>query len=126
MLMIAMIAKYIREDDMTKTPLKLSENDIKEMGRRIMQPVLKSITKAIHKEMARRPENALISVNDFVYIIIFAMTSVDANVLVWLRDLYKQKCNMELNFDTLMGTYIAHVEQIMDKDNERRLKEKMN
>lgn len=104
--------------------MKLSDDEVKLLAAKIMRPTLKYLIKTIHKEVLRKGEN--INDNDFIYIIVLAMTSIDANVLVWLRNTYKQQTKQDIDFNKLMTTYMEHLMQIMTDDERKRLKEKLN
>jgi hypothetical protein len=57
---------------------------------------------------------------------IVALSSLDSNILIMTRNTYKTSTGNEIDFVKMMETYINDLMSIMNKDEVKRLREKLN
>ncbi len=64
--------------------------------------------------------------NDIVHIAINSLSSIDTNILMMTRNIFEKATNSKMDFNLMMHDYIEDILSIMNKDEKKRLKEKMN
>lgn len=106
--------------------MKLTSAQMLEVSKRIAEPTFKLFKKLVVSEMDYIKKGADININDFVNIMVIALSSFDANALIMTRNTYKHKTNNEIDFVKMMELYFNDLMSIMTEDDRIRLRQKMN
>ncbi len=105
----------------------LTDAEIEVMAKNIAEPAFELMKKKINTQLdIINKKEKDIHINSIINLVVAALSSLDANVLVMLRNLYKDTAKVDIDFVHLMNVYLGHVTSIMNHDELKRLKEKMN
>ena len=109
--------------------INAKKNELDELVENISRPTFKFMRRVINRELDRlklknKKEN--IEMNFIINLIVISLASLDTNILIMTRNVFKKTTDQELDFATLMHTYFQNVTSIMNQDELMRLKEKMN
>lgn len=106
--------------------LKLTNKEMIDISHKIAEPAFKQFKKLVIKELDYVKKGADIDINDFIHIMVIALSSFDANALIMTRNTYKHKTNNEIDFVKMMELYFNDLMSIMTEDDRIRLRQKMN
>jgi hypothetical protein len=82
--------------------------------------------KIITREIQSLCKGQILDMNDFINVIIIALSSLDSNVLIMTRNTFKKATGNELDFVKLMNIYFEDLMTILNKDEVARLREKLH
>jgi len=99
---------------------------LRDVAFRIGAPAFKYMKKIITREIQSLCKGQILDMNDFINVIIIALSSLDSNVLIMTRNTFKKATGNELDFVKLMNIYFEDLMTILNKDEVARLREKLH
>jgi hypothetical protein len=87
---------------MSKPPIRLTEDQIREIAIRIAKPCYKYIQKTIVREFNKIPNAKQIHISDYINVVMVALSTVDKNMLAHMKRFFKSATNQEIDFIKLI------------------------
>ena len=107
----------------------LSHEQIMESSVRISKDIFKMYKKILTKELdyiQTKLKSKDIDMSCIVNLMIASLAQIDSNVLIMTKNTFKGSTGFEIDFVKMMNLYLQDVLSIMNEDEQKRLKEKMN
>lgn len=92
----------------------MNEERLLDIGNKIAKIGYKKFRKILEREIKKLPESSDILMRDFIGIIIVALTTIDRNMLLFIRDFYQSKTNEVIDMDKLVNHYLDNVTHVID------------
>lgn len=107
-------------------PVRITDAQLKKIAKALGEPIFNQFVNSMRKEIKRVMGTANISINDYVNIVILTLSSIDGSVLKMVRESYKGTTGQEIDFVKVLIHYIDQIQTILNEDELKRLREKMN
>lgn len=92
----------------------MNEERLLDISNKIAKIGYKKFRKILEREIKKLPESSDILMRDFIGIIIVALTTIDRNMLLFIRDFYQSKTNEVIDMDKLINHYLENVTHVID------------
>lgn len=92
---------------------RLTDEELKTVAFEIGKPIFKFIKKTIISEFDKTVNKKGMKVDDFINIILLAMTSIDCCIFEILKKIYKGTKNQEINMLKVMESYLVSLKSAL-------------
>ncbi len=110
-----------------KSQRKLTDTEMLDITNRVARSSYKFIRRRIQDELERYyPASSYPDMNDIVHVTLMALTSIDSNILIMMRNIFRDATGTEIELDKIMKVYFDDLIVAMNDDEDARKKNKMN
>ena len=102
----------MREVLKIKKGQRLSEADMKRLAYQIGKPVYKFFLKTVSNEISPH-ELKGIDINDLVNLFLLIITNIDANLVTFIKDYYRNKTGVPIDMPRLISSYITNLNETL-------------
>jgi type II secretory pathway component GspD/PulD (secretin) len=104
----------------------LNKQEIIAIAHAVAKPTFNYMRKKMEKELSKINSDGKVNMDDMVNIVIIALSSIDVNMLKTTRTIYESAAKHEMDFVLLVHSYLHHVMEVLNEEEIKKLKEKMN